>query len=819
MREDATPSSRLDLKALKAPSPVRLGDGACPALVRAERLDAALSGLVSENLDRGQGAVVAVGGYGRGELSPHSDVDLLLLVPARRDGRPDTFKPLLYPLWDAGFQVGHALVTAADAIGRAQADIEAATSLLSARLVAGNQDLFDELLDRRRRWVARDRKRLARRIADTSARRHASVDRAGWSLAPDLKDDLGGLRDVHAVSWLRHVAGDTSTEPVLDDAYRLLVDVREALHALVPRRTDRVRLDLQPKIATLVGIDGDDGSDRLMARVHTAARRIEQCARLAADALVDAATGGPRRSGSTRPLGGGVNMVDGALRLEGAPTPHAALQLLAAHSSSGRRIDPTALVKLERAFDREPIGRWEPELLASFGDMLRGNRAPSALELLDHLDAWRALLPEWENVRGRPQHDPYHRYTVDGHSFVAVRAISDVLRDEPIARRIAEEEPDLAVLYIATLLHDVGKGSGEDHSVAGEAIAKTAVERMGLSPDASEDVTTLVRHHLLLADTSTRRDLDDGSVIEATAKKLGTARRLRLLYVLTIADAAATGPEAWSAWKATLVRELYLKTLVALETGRLPVRSDTAAHAREVEAYEPALAGRAENLLASLPPSYLDSAPVGEIVDEMKLLLQAPKRGEVRVRVDPGGEGEHAVVTLCAPDRPGTLARAAGVFALNRISVLRAQAYSTTTGFALQRFIVSEASERTWQSFRSDVEAAFGGRLAVEAHVERKARDYHPDTPVRAEVRVVADASDDSTVIEVRSPDAVGLLYAVTQGLTDVDLDIHVAKIDTLGRRVVDVFYVRTLWGTPLDEAQVHEVRRSIEHRVARLFG
>ncbi|MDQ4143470.1 MAG: hypothetical protein M3198_06965, partial [Actinomycetota bacterium] len=360
---------------------------------------------------------------------------------------------------------------------------------------------------------------------------------------------------------------------------------------------------------------------------------------------------------------------------------------------------------------------------------------------------------------------------------------------------------------------------GVDHSISGERIARAAATRMGMRKEHVDDVAALVLHHLLLADTATRRDLDDGIVIEQTAKKIGTATRLRLLYILTLADGRATGPAAWSDWKATLVRDLYRKSLMALETGRIPSRSSVVERAGQVEAYEPSLAGRVESVLTTLPPSYIDSVGIPDMVDEIRLLLRAPRPGEVCWRRDETGESEQSVITICATDRPGTLARAAGVLALNRIPVLRAQAYSTSDGFALERFIVGSLAETQWDRFGSDLEAAYGGRLAVDSHVERKARDYRPPGPVEPEVRIASEASRDSTVIEVRAPDALGLLYALASALTDLDLDIHVAKIDTMASRVVDVFYVRTLWGSPLDVDQIAEVQRSIEHRITRLFG
>ena len=764
--------------------------------------------------------LVAVGGYDRGELSPYSDIDLLIVAAKRPAEGRDAVRPILYPLWDSSLQVGHALVTPADAIERATKDIDAATSLLAARFITGDEELFGELIDRRRRWVRSNMRKVVRRILESTAVRHRMGDRAGWALAPDLKEDLGGLRDAHMVSWLQTATETTTENDEIVRAAELLIAVREALHLEAERKVDRIRLDLQPKVATRAGLTGPDAADDLMAQVHAAARTIEYRSRLASDAIAQQVLGGPRRSGFARRVAEGVRLDDGLLHLE---TGHEGivgpLRLLAGHATTGHRVARGALEAMERQFDRDPLDRWDSPTRETFLTLLRGEHADRALELLDHAGGWPTLLPELSNIRGRAQHDPYHRYTVDAHSFLAVAEVTRAITQDDIALSAVTEVTDTDPLYVAALLHDVGKGSGEDHSVAGERIARAAATRMGMTHEQVNEIAALVLHHLLLADTATRRDLDDGSVIEKTAKTIGSPSRLRLLYVLTVADGRATGPAAWSQWKATLVRELYRKSLIALETGAIPIRSDALMRAREIEAYEPSLAGRADSVLATLPPSYLDSASVPDMVDEIRLLLQAPGSGEVRYRIDESNEAGQTVITVCTRDRPGTLARAAGVLALNRISVLHAQAYSTSDGLALERFIVSRPDDSSFDDFERHITDAYSGRLALEAHVERKARDYRPSGPVQAEVRVVDDASQDSTVVEVRAPDALGLLYAITAGLSDLDLDIHVAKIDTLGARVVDVFYVRTLWGTRLDDAQIAEVGRSIEHRVARLFN
>ena len=688
-------------------------------------------------------------------------------------------------------------------------------------MVSGDVSFFNDLTARRERWIRKNTKALTARILQARDERHQSVERAGWALAPDLKDDVGGLRDVHTLLWLSSILGDPSLDPSLSKAADLLVSVREALHGEVSRKLDTVRMDLQPRVALRLGIDGEEGADVLMAEVHSAARTIEHLVTLQTEELLDRALRGPRRSGSVQHVAPGVRLEDGALVLEHAARGDvgAAMRLLAAKASSGRPIHWRTLSSLPETFARPPLERWEPATLEAFLDLLAGRHASTALEMLDQIGAWPVILPEWRTVRSRAQHDPYHRFTVDGHSFLAVAELNRITDEGDALTAVAVEGAgDLRALRLATLLHDVGKGSGEDHTRAGERLARAACARMGLPAVEIEDIASLVRRHLLLVDTATRRDLDDGAVIARTAEAIQRPRLLHLLYLLSIADSRATGPQAWTEWKAALVQELYQKVLLAVEKGELPTRNDVATRAAELEAFEPELSGRAEDLLSSLPLSYLESSSLEEMVDELQMLLYPLGPGEVRCRVDDATETGQVAVTTCVPARPGALARTAGTFALNRISILRAQTFSTTTGLVLQRFIV-EKPQSSWDSFLADLTSAYSGRLALEAQLERKARDYHPAKKLDVDIRVLQDASPHSTLIEVRAPDALGLLYAIAAALNDLDLDIHVAKIDTLAQRVVDVFYVRTAWGSKLDVEQIEPVKRAITYRIQRLFA
>ena len=776
-------------------------------------------------------AVVAVGGYGRGQLSPYSDIDLVILAThGERDVDRDRLRAFTYPLWDSGWQVGHALRSPKEAIAFAERDLPAATSILTSRFIAGDYSVFEDFAARRTRWINRNRRALLRRVLDATRNRHRNSERAGWALAPELKEGTGGLRDVDTLGWMVAIAEEVEEIPRPEAAAGLLLAAREGLHAVLRRKSDRLLIELQPEVADRLGYTTPTAVDDMMARVHSAARVIEHSTRRAMEDLSERTLGGPRRSGSSRRVAEGVRLDDNLLRFEATDVDAAgALRLLGTHAHGGQRITPAALEIATRAFDASGPARWSESERRAFLKLLRGPHALGALELLEHLGGLRSLLPEWERIRGRPQHDPYHRYTVDGHSFVAVRELTGLL-DAPWLQTHAREIGDLDTLYVATLFHDIGKGRGagsagpqekdeRNHSEAGAEIAAAVAQRMGFTSEDGEEIAELVRLHLLLPDTATRRDTDDGSVIESVASACGNARRLRQLLLLSVADGRATGPNAWSEWKNSLVTNLAARTLVALETGDVPARSDVAEAAHSLERYEPLLAGRTEGVLASLPPSYLTSTPVHDMAEEIKLLLASPRPGETLSRFDDSGEPGHSVLTVCVKDRPGTLARIAGALALNRIGVLGARAYSTSGGVALTRVIVVSPDEVSKAKFTSDLKAAFSGLLALDASMLAKVKDYRPSKVIVPEVRVLDDASAGSTVVEVRAPDTIGLLYAVAAGLADLELDIHVAKIDTLGDRVVDVFYVRTLWGSKLSERQALEVPRAVLHRTEGLFG
>jgi len=474
-----------------------------------------------------------------------------------------------------------------------------------------------------------------------------------------------------------------------------------------------------------------------------------------------------------RRVGPGLVLRDGQLHVDDeiAAGVSGCIQLLDVARTAASREVRLARATLERfaEADLRFPDPWPVQLRERFVELLRcGQAAIPVIETLDHWGLWVRVLPEWEPCRSRPQRNAYHRFTVDRHLCEAAANASALTAG--VAR------PDL--LVVGTLLHDIGKGyPPEDHSEVGTQLVTDRIgPRMGFSPDDVAVLGDLVRHHLLLPDVATRRDLSDDRTIRLVADAVVTEQTLRLLHALTEADSIATGPAAWGDWKASLVRELVDKT------GRY---------------------------LAGVTPSDVEG------------VFPTARHRELMGRQPPVIQLAANTITVVDADRPGLFAKVAGVLALNGLDVLGANAHSEDNGVALAEFTVANSfgGPVNWDKVRADVELAVAGRLAVRARLAERARVYGRRrkvaltwAPFDRKVVTDNDASEAATVIEVRAPDAVGLLYRVTSALAEMDLDIRSAKIQTLGDHVVDAFYVRDLSGGKVEAPALDEVERALLH-------
>jgi len=745
--------------------PARRGVELCRAL--SEQTDQWLRQLWDEADAPARGAaLVAVGGYGRAELAPGSDIDLYLLHEPGLDVT-ELAERVWYPIWDEGLKLGHAVRTVKDTLSLAADDLDTATSVLSVRCVAGDDRLADELATkglalwqkRAKRWLGE----LNRRVAE----RHEHAGEVAFLLEPDLKDGRGGLRDVHAIRWAEKAEATLlpDDDADLDAGYRLLLAARVELHRRTGRPGDRLLLEEQDAVAGALGYrDADD----LMRDLSTAARSIAWVS----DELwarVGASLEGPfrRRLWKDRDVAPGVLLREGTIQLaqgaDPATDPLLVLRVAVAAARSKARIDRSTLVRL---VDCPPLPEpWPEQARGLFVDLfLAGRGAVDVVEALDQKGLWEPIVPEWGAVRCKPQRNAYHRFTVDRHLCEAAANAS------ALVDRV--DRPDL--LVVGTLLHDIGKGYPGDHTVEGVEIVGRMGQRMGFTEADIHTLQQMVRHHLLLPDVATRRDLSDDGTIAHVARAAGDLETLRLLHGLTEADSLATGTAAWGSWKAELVSVL----------------ADRAAHV--------------------LGGGELSDVPEAVFPTPEHLALLAQRRRILR--------GVDDRLTVVCPDRPGLFARVAGVISLHGLAVLEAALHTDENDMALEVFRVESNFGPTivWDRVIRDLERALDGRLAIEARLAERSRVYArgrriPGLVTHPEVLVDNDLSHTATVIEIRGADAVGVLWRITRALHDLDLDITSAKVQTIHSDVVDSFYVVDAEGRKVtDRTYLDEVERSV---------
>lgn len=726
--------------------------------------------------DRPGVALIAVGGYGREELCPHSDLDVLLVHRLDEAEISEIAGELWYPIWDEGAKLGHSVRTVSEALDLAGTDLDTATSLLTARRLCGDLALFEKLgHGALATWQKQGRKWIPELYAAAEGRRESAGEIA-FMLEPDLKEGRGGLRDVHALKWAAMTQkGAARDTPVgLEDQYEVILRARVELHRCTGRRGgDALLLEQQDAVAEALGY-GD--ADDLMADIASAGRRIawhgDEIWTQWLDKTRRRVPQLRRRSAAANVWG--VSTRSGRVGLEDtAPVaPEAVLSAAVTAAQEGLRFSPATITRLERA-SLEVSEPWSDDVRELFVQLLSlGHEAIPVIETLDQLGLFVPFIPEWATTRSKPQRNAYHRFTVDRHLWETAAEASAFV--DEVSR------PDL--LLVGALLHDIGKGYPGDHTEVGMELIPTIAARMGFPAEDAAVLVAMCRHHLLLPDVATRRDIDDDDTIQAVADEVVSVDVLHLLRALTEADSVATGPAAWSSWKAGLVRDLAGRVEYVLQGG----------DARE------------------LPRNFP--------TDDHR---EAMRRGTVQIR----GEGE--VLTVMAMDRPGVFSRVAGAVSLNNLDVLEAAAHSEF-GIALAMFSVQPrfADDIDWDQLCRSVEDALHGRTALAARIDERINTYAPrrtsTSPrpiVETSITIDNETSSSATVIEVASPNRIGLLYYVTRAFSQLDLNIASAKVQTLGDHVVDSFYLSDRDGGRItDEAVLGEVKKALEHAI-RLTG
>ncbi|WP_412076618.1 [protein-PII] uridylyltransferase [Streptomyces xanthophaeus] len=729
-------------------------------------------------------ALVAVGGYGRAELSPRSDLDLVLLHDGKAEPRALSALAdrLWYPVWDLGLALDHSVRTPAEARKTAAEDLKVHLGLLDARAVAGDAGLLAGL---RTSVLADWRNQAAKRLPQLHSLCRERAERAGelrFLLEPDLKEARGGLRDATALravaaSWL----ADAPREG-LAEARRRLLDARDALHLVTGRATDRLALQEQDQVAAHLGLLD---ADALLREVYEAARVVAYAGDVTwreVGRVLRARASRPRLRGllGTRgapaveraPLAEGVVESDGeaVLALAARPErdPVLALRLGAAAAQAGLPVSLHALRRLAAQAKPLPVpwpAQAREQLLTLLG---AGEPMVGVWEALEAEGLITRLLPDWERVRCRPQRNPVHTWTVDRH------LIETAVRAAALTRRVGR--PDL--LLMSALLHDIGKGWPGDHSAAGETIARDVAARVGFDAQDVAVLGTLVRHHLLLIETATRRDLDDPATVRSVAEAVGSVGTLEILHALTEADALATGPAAWSTWRASLVEDLVARVAAVLR-GAAP-------SVTELE----------------IPTTEQERLAVEALRTREPVLALHARQEEDAVGVE---------LVLAVPDQPGVLPAAAGVLALHRLTVRAAELRSLELPDQLGEVLVLRwrvaaeyGSLPEAARLRTDLVRALDGSLDIPARLADREAAYprrRGVVPPPPRVTVVPEVSSLATVLEVRAPDAVGLLHRIGRALESGGVRVRSAHVSTLGANAVDTLYVTSPDGKPLDPA------------------
>jgi [protein-PII] uridylyltransferase len=736
------------------------------ARAHSDRVDSWLAGVFASAAPGAAGlALAAVGGYGRRELAPRSDLDVVLLHDGRRDVAA-VAESVWYPVWDRGYKLGHGVFTVRQAV-RAAAELERATSLADVRHLAGDAQLTAAARDGVLALWSRRSGRLLGQLDEAVRQRHAAAGDVAFQLEPDLKEGRGGLRDLHALGWaeLARPGFSGGAGSALVEEHAVLLAVRVALHHRTGRPGDRLHLEDQDSVAEALG---DPDADHLMARVAAAGRRIAWHADEAWEAWRRDQRR-PRRGWTTRIVSPGILVVDDVVDLDPGVVvghdPLLVLRVAVAAAKVGKRISRSTLERL--AAGAAPLPEpWPAEARTLFAALLlAGHPAIAVVEALDQFGLMERIVPEWAAVRSRPQRNALHRFTVDRHLCeTAANAAA-------LAHRVRRAD----LLVVGALLHDIGKGFTGDHTATGVRVVAAMARRMGYPPADTEVLVELCRHHLLLGDVATRRDLGDPGTIRAVADAVGSVERLRLLAALTEADGLATGPAVWGSWRAALVAELVERTT---------------------------------RVLAGGAPGEPGRFPSEDLVTLM---------GERTRRIF----GQDRTLTVVAADRSGLFSTMAGVLALAGLEVLQASAFSDDEGMATCQFTVAPGPHDPidWPAVVRCAEQALDGRLALTARLARRAEAYagrrrpRAARPPRCEVGIDNELSDDATVVDVHAPDGVGLLYRVTRAVAELGLDIRSARVQTVGHQAVDCFYLRGRDGAKVTDPEVlAELRLALEH-------
>ena len=773
-------------------------------------------------------ALVGVGGYGRGELFPYSDVDLLILLGQPPDADTQAkLEELVQMLWDLGLEIGHSIRTIDECMSESKADITVQTSLLEARLVAGDGVLFEQLQERY--YQALDPQAFFHAKAAEMRLRHAKYEDTAFSLEPNVKESPGGLRDLQVILWVAKAAGlanswsqlatrglITQTEArQLMEKERAFKDIRVRLHLYTNRREDRLVFDVQTPIAetfglktTGEGLNARRASEYLMQRYYWAAKTVTQLNDIMLQNIEAQLF---PQSGEAVPINERFNDANGFIDIAHddtfTTTPSSVLEVFLLMTERPHIKGMTARTiralwharfEIDQAFREDPVNR---------GLFLRILQAPvglvHALRRMNDTSVLGRYLPNFRRIVGMMQHDLFHVYTVDQHIMMVVRnmrrfTMSEHAHEYPFCSQLIANFRKNWLLYVAALFHDIAKGRGGDHSKLGTVDAAQFCEDHAIGSEDSELVVFLVENHLTMSHVAQKQDLSDPDVIAAFAKVVKDERHLTALYLLTVADIRGTSPKVWNAWKAKLLEDLYRITLRVL--GGEPHSADRELKNRQNEAMATLRlyglpANTHEALWRQLDVAYVLRHDASDIAWQTRALWDRldSVKPVVRCRLAPIGEGLQVAVYM--KDQPDLFARICSYFDRKNFSILDAKIHTTRHGYALDTFLVTEQNfAKSYRDIISLIEHEICQLLTTQAPLQPPTRGrlsrLSRTFPITPTVDLRPDEKGQYYLLSIAAADRTGLLYSIANVLTRYRINLHTAKIMTLGERVEDVFLV-----------------------------
>jgi [protein-PII] uridylyltransferase len=773
-------------------------------------------------LHQSQISLLAVGGYARFELFPHSDVDILLLHNGVDVASIPGIESFLSEAWDLGFEVGHSVRSVEECITEADADVTVATSLLERRYIVGalgNTHALDQ------RWQqAFDVEHFVKAKRFEQQQRYARYEDTAYNLEPNVKESPGGLRDVQMVLWLSRAINGTSTLDAmvgqgflnrrecdaLTSAYAQVKFLRARLHLLAHRREDRLVFELQNSMAQSLGVVASGGlrvSEVLMKRYYQSAREL----RLFNDILIDALTS--NRNAPKVPLAGTpFAACDGKLDLTTRGSNLSSLEILQAfrlqfQDRAYASFTPElrrAIVRSVQAFADDAFDTEACRALCV--DFLRsGHGVYHALKAMNELGVLGKLVPPWQRIIGQMQHDLFHVYTVDQHILMVLRNMRRFAdpahsHEYPLCSELMQDFPQRELLYLACIFHDIAKGRGGDHSQLGMQDANTYCRQLGLSAEHVELVAWLVEHHLTMSSFAQKRDISDPAVVNEFAQLVGTEKRLLALYLLTVADIRGTSPKVWNNWKARLLEQLFRATrrmfTASGENSVFDALADRLVEARRLLALYAIDVDRAEKFWRSLDSVYLQRHSADEIAWHARNLFFRLETDQpvVRTRLMPSGEGLQIMVYV--KDRAELFARTMNVLARLNFSVLDARVHTSKTGYAIDTFTVVNPSSASlaYRDVRQLLEHAITEALTQTGPLTTtqlgKATRQQRHFPIAPTIEITGDEQGQRFVLEIVAADRTGLLARIAEVLSQRNVAIQTARINTLGARAEDVFVV-----------------------------